>query len=186
MRCDAEVLRRHFVAIATSDYEDPTWAALPGVIDEVKSLLAWCATTGWVSRRFTQQYPHLANNPTKRQIRDAFEDPEELWNHSDAAVVFVTGHGVVAHGRPLVVLYRTDPGQSRRSALRTSELIGWLADTGIEHLLIIVDLCYAGSAAGETPRLTPIFRRRGWRWPASRATSKPHRGAHRCHFGIPG
>ena len=154
---DAEVLRRHFVAIATSDYEDPTWAALPGVIDEVKSLLAWWCDDRLGQRRFTQQYPHLANNPTKRQIRDAFEDPEELWNHSDAAVVFVTGHGVVAHGVHWIVLYRTDPGQLRRSALRTSELIGWLADTGIEHLLIIVDLCYAGSAAGETAAFDADF-----------------------------
>lgn len=154
---DADVLRRHFVAIATPDYEDPACAALPGVIDEVKSLQAWWCDERLGQRRFTQQYPHLASNPTKQQVRDAFEEPEQLWNHSDAAVVFVTGHGMVGHGAHWIVLHRTDTGQLRRTALRTSELVGWLADTGIEHLLVILDLCYAGSAAGEAAAFDADF-----------------------------
>lgn len=147
---DAEVLRRHFVVIATSDYEDPSCEALPGVMDEVKVLQAWWCDERLGERRFTQQYPDLACNPTKQQVRGAFEEPEELWNHSDAAVVFVTGHGVVGHGAHWIVLHRTNTSQLHRTALRTSDLVGWLADTGIEHLLVILDLCYAGSTVGET------------------------------------
>jgi hypothetical protein len=146
---DADVLRRHFVAIATSDYEDPTCPALHRVIDEVKCLQAWWCDQRLGKRRFTQQYPDLACNPTKQQVREAFEEPEQLWNYSDAAVVFVTGHGVAGHGAHWIVLHRTNTGQLHRTALRTSDLVGWLADTGIEHLLIILDLCYAGSTAAE-------------------------------------
>jgi hypothetical protein len=146
---DADVLRRHFVAIATSDYDDPTHRALPSVIDEVKTLKDWLCDHRLAQRAFTHQYPHLATNPTKEQVRDAFEKPEELWNHSDAAVVFVTGHGMVGHGVHWVVLKNTNTGQLRRTALRTADLVGWLAEAGIEHLLVILDLCYAGRTAVE-------------------------------------
>ncbi len=119
-------------------------------MDEVKALQAWWCEERLGTRRFTQQYPDLACNPTKQQVREAFEEPEQLWNHSDAAEVFVTGHGMVGHGAHWIVLHRTDTGRLHRTALRTSDLVGWLADTGIEHLLIILDLCHAGSTAADT------------------------------------
>ena len=34
----SEILRRSFVAVATSTYDDPQWPPLPGVTDEVTTL----------------------------------------------------------------------------------------------------------------------------------------------------
>ena len=147
---DTELLRRHFVAIATSDYDDATCPALPGVLDEVQSLREWLCDDQLGERRFTQQHEELAHNPAKRQIRDALEDPERPWSHSDAAVMFVTGHGVFGDGAHWVVLQRTNTGRLHSTAVRTSDVVGWLRGTGIEHLMIIMDMCYAGAAAGET------------------------------------
>lgn len=145
-----EVLRRRFVALATSDYDDPTCRPLPGVTGEVKTLRDWLCDPSLGERTFTVQCPELASNPTKQQVRDALEVPAQLWNDSDAAVVFVTGHGVTGHGRHWIVLKSTSTGQLFRTALGTADLVGWIADTGIEHLLVILDLCHAGAAADDT------------------------------------
>jgi len=148
---DADLLRRHFVAIATSDYDDPSCGqSLPGVINEVQTLKDWLCDNQLAERRFNQAHPHLTRNPTKRQISDALEDPEPLWNHADAAVLFVTGHGVFDEGAHWVVLKRTIRARLHATAIRTSDLIGWLRGTEVEHLLVILDLCYAGATAGET------------------------------------
>jgi hypothetical protein len=150
---DAGILRRHFVAIATSKYDDlTTWHELPGVVLEVESLRAWLCAKELGGRRFEQRYPELASNPTKQQVRDALEEPppHEQWNASDAAVVFITGHGTRAHGSHWIVLKATDTSKLRKTAVRTADIVGWLDDTGIEHLLVILDLCHAGAAAIET------------------------------------
>lgn len=157
-RIDAEILRRHFVAIATTDYDDLTCPPLPAVLDEVKTLRDWlCDTRLGYGRVFTECYPELARNPSKKQIRDTFEEPEQPWNHSDAAFVFVTGHGVTAHGAHWMVLQHTSTGQLHTTALRSSDLVGWFAETGIEHLLIVLDLCYAGTTAAETAAFEENF-----------------------------
>ena len=146
---DGDVLRRHFVAIATSAYDDPRCVALPGVVDEVKTLQDWLCDEHLGDRVFVHRHPQLATNPTRQQVREVFEDPAQRWNHSDAAVVFVTGHGVSGNGAHWMVLEKTDTDKLRSTALRTADFVGWLAETGIEHLLIILDLCHAGAAAGE-------------------------------------
>jgi hypothetical protein len=156
---DDEILRRHFVAIATTDYDDTTCPPLAGVLDEVKTLRDWLCDAGLGKRAFQQAFPELADNPDEEQIRAALKkSPRSLerWNDSDAAVVFVTGHGVAAHGAHWMVLQHT-VGQLRTTALRTSELVGWLADTGIEHLLIVLDLCYAGDTAAGVGRFEEDF-----------------------------
>jgi hypothetical protein len=147
---DAEVLRRHFVAIATSDYDDPKHRPLPGVVEEVNALRNWLCDSHLGSRSFTHSFPELSSNPTKRQLRDALETPERPWTHSDAAVVYVTGHGMRADGTHWVVLKTTDPARPPSTAQRTSEVIGWLKDTNIEHLMIVLDLCYSGAAVADT------------------------------------
>ncbi|MFE7277592.1 AAA family ATPase [Streptomyces sp. NPDC057623] len=134
------VLRRHFVAIATADYDDPRWQPqqLP-VADEVRVLWDWLGAKTLGDRRFGHLHPHLADNPTETEIRRALQPPEAQlrWGESDAAVVYITGHGTVAGNTHWIVL-RDDA-----TMLRTGDLIGWLAQTRIDYLLLIVDQCYA-------------------------------------------
>jgi hypothetical protein len=154
---DEDILRRSFVAIATSTYEDAKLANLdgkdshPGVADEVATLAGWLCDERLGKRAFAHTHPDLAANPTKNQIRGVLEDPapEQKWRAADAAVLFVTGHGLKADGAHWLAVQATDTAKPKSTALRTADLIGWLTETGIEHLLLVLDSCHAGAAAGE-------------------------------------
>jgi hypothetical protein len=151
---DGEVLRRHFVAIATGRYDDPTCPSLD-VTAEVSAVRRWLCDSDLGERQFAPRHPELAANPTKNQIRAVLEDPpaDLVWRDSDAAVVFITGHGITAHDTHYLVLRTTDTARLNATAIRSSDLIAWLADTRIRHLLVILDACYAGRVAIDTLRL---------------------------------
>lgn len=151
---DGDILRRHFVAIATGAYRDSGFTALP-VDGEVHAMRNWWCGTDLGHRRFTEPYPHLANNPSKQQIRDALEDPppDRRWRDGDAAVVFVTGHGVIADNTHFLVLQHTEQGRPTATAIRSADLVAWLAETRVETLLLILDSCHAGKTAWDLMRL---------------------------------
>ncbi|WP_432176181.1 hypothetical protein [Streptomyces sp. Tue6028] len=142
---DADVLGRQFLAIATGQYDSPVWGNLP-VEDEVAALRAWLCAAELDDRRFTDTRA-LASNPGRDRIRTVLEDVP--WRASEAAVVFITGHGEYADGAHWIVLKSTVPGQWHRTAIRTADVIGWLKDSGTEHLLLIIDLCYAGRVTAQ-------------------------------------
>ncbi|WP_410597348.1 hypothetical protein [Amycolatopsis sp. lyj-23] len=149
------VLRRHFVAIATAEYDDRHWCSLP-VGEEVAVLRAWLCADHLGDRRFEHRFPELAENPAKRDIRDALENPpaERRWREADAAVVFVTGHAEEVDEAHHLILKETDSTRKSATAFASFDLIRWLADTEITHLVVILDACYAGMIVGELSRLS--------------------------------
>lgn len=159
-----DILRRHFVAIATAQYTDESLRQLDGVKDEVELMRGWLTSEDKLGdRRFIAVHDELRTNPTKSQIRDAFEDPASAiqWREADAAVVYITGHGVVKEDEDedgkgeqhFLVLQNTDLTRLRRTGFATADLFGWLAESEIEHLLVIVDACYAGHVADQVEKL---------------------------------
>jgi hypothetical protein len=125
---DAKILHRHFVAIATSAYHDPRLPTLPEVHDELQTLAEWFCDAGLGKPYFIWRYPHLADNPTTQQIRDALQNPPPArkWQESDAAVVFITGHGKTdSHGHWLI-LKDTSADAPLSTRLRTAEITGCL------------------------------------------------------------
>ncbi|MFH9002070.1 AAA family ATPase, partial [Streptomyces afghaniensis] len=147
---DENVLRRHFVAIATALYDDPSYLPL-AVGAEVAAMREWLCSPDLGRRAFVPEYPELANNPTKRAVRDALEDPppSRRWRETDAAVVFVTGHGVTQSGAHWTVLQATEADRLPSTGLRTVDLINWIKDTGIRHLFLVLDQCFAGRTIAE-------------------------------------
>jgi WD40 repeat protein len=143
--------RRHFVAIATSEYEGPHWSALPGVSAEVDEISRWLTSEVLGSRRFTPRFPELASNPTLNQIRARLEAPDaqDRFTDGDAAIVFVTGHGIVHENTHWIVLKSSNESRLRSTALRSSDLIGWLAEADVGRAMIILDLCHAGKTAAD-------------------------------------
>ncbi|MFI7118819.1 AAA family ATPase [Amycolatopsis sp. NPDC049868] len=148
------ILRRHFVAIATAEYDDEHWSPLP-IGEEVAALRAWLCADQLDGRRFEHRFPELADNPAKRDIREALEDPppDHRWRDADAAVVFVTGHAEEVDKAHHLILKETDSARRGATALASFELIRWLACTDITHLVVIVDTCYAGLVIDELARL---------------------------------
>lgn len=157
---DGEILRRHFVAIATGTYDDPRWHPL-SVEKEVAALRQWLCSPALGRRRFSPAYPELADNPSEDQIRLLRNIARRTaWTDADAVVLFVTGHGEQADDTHYLILRDSLSSIVSSTALRTAELIGWLADTAVQHMLIILDACYAGSVARDVLRLGPRPHRR--------------------------
>jgi len=151
---DDGVMRRHFVSIATGEYQDPHWGPL-SVDAEVAQLKSWLVEDERLGdRRFDHAYPHLACNPDEGEIREAFKTPRRPWTERDAAVVFVTGHGEVADQTHWLVLRESENGELPSTGFRTSDLISWLRRRGgVRHLLLIIDACFAGAVAADILRL---------------------------------
>ncbi|MDN0193656.1 ATP-binding protein [Streptomyces sp. S.PNR 29] len=145
-----DIRRRHFVAIATGEYEDPAFEPL-AVTAEVKALREWLCAEDRGIPPFVPAYPELANNPTRGAVRDALENPppQRRWRDADAAVVFVTGHGVTQDGVHWTVLQDSESDRLPATALRTADLILWLKDTRIRYLFLILDQCFAGATVRE-------------------------------------
>ncbi|WP_433041860.1 AAA family ATPase [Dactylosporangium sp. CS-033363] len=151
---DEDILRRHFIAIATGTYDDPSWKPLP-VEREVEVIRSWMCGDGLGDRRFTSTLPELAGDPTEDQVRAGLKHlaTKRQWTAADAAVVYITGHGESADDTHYLILRETQRDMLHSTALRTADLIGWLADTAVESLLVIVDACYAGKVAADVLRL---------------------------------
>ena len=63
--------------------------------------------------------------------------------------MFITGHGLVVDGTLWLALRQTRTDAIKATALKTADIVGWLTNTGIEHLLLVLDTCYAGQVAGD-------------------------------------
>lgn len=150
-----DILRRHLLTVATAEYEHPVWPALPGVHDEVAHLRDWLCAERLGDRRFTPVHPELAESPSRDRFRAVFEEQVLRWNESDAAVVFVTGHGHTAGNMHWIVL--RDTAGPDQVEIRSADVLRWLARTGIQHLLVIFDLCDAGATSYDALRMDTPF-----------------------------
>ncbi len=152
MSDDDQILRRHFIAIATDTYEASGTFATLKVDEEVAAMRRWLADEALCERRFDHQgYSALAHSPKYEQIKDMLRK-HRRFTDADAVVVYVTGHGITgADGSHLVVLHDTDP-QDPGDALRTADLILWLAGhRGLDQVMIIIDVCQAGQLDNNLP-----------------------------------
>jgi hypothetical protein len=142
---DATILRHYFVAVATSQYDDPSWSPLD-VQTELTQLKSWlCSADLGDGRVFEHRYKELAANPSEDEIRKALRVPGADWNESTAAFVYVTGHGVSdAEHEHWTILRETVRGAWEATALRTIDLVMWLRGSGIKDLVLVLDMCAAG------------------------------------------
>jgi WD40 repeat protein len=139
---DSDVLYRHFIAVATGRYEDRRFAPLP-VADEVDVLRGWLCGADLGHRAFTDE--RLAPQPDYDEVRAALVNP--AWTESHAVAVYITGHGFEDAGH-WIALGKTNKDEPASTALPTTTVVRWLAERGLDHLLVIADLCYAGAALG--------------------------------------
>lgn len=139
--------RRRFIAVATEKFEN--YGDLP-VAEEVAVLRDWlCDPDLGPDRVFDEPAPHLAENPSQDEIRRVLQTPApaDAFGPDDIVVVYLTGHGVKGHDKHWLVLRDTDPERLTSTAIETHSVIAWLHEAEVEHLFVIVDLCYAGLAA---------------------------------------
>ena len=161
--------RRQFVAIATAEYP-PQFESLPGVRNEVDRIRGWLTGPQLGKRGFKHVHEELADNPSEAAIKAAFGRPATRvdWCGEDAAVVYITGHGVTQvdppdddgnrHRRHVLVLKDPDEPKRYTEELETASLLRWLAKLTIEHLLVIIDACFAGEVTREIEGLASTKR----------------------------
>jgi WD40 repeat protein len=159
-----EVERRHFVAIATTTYHS-SFPPLPGVEDEVAAIQSWLTDTNLGDRGFQPILGELAKSPGEDDIRAAFKHPATRvpWAYKDAAVVYITGHGVTRTDPPdregnrrsahYLVLSETTKADLTSTGFTTADLLVWLSGLDIEHLLVIIDACFAGQVTEQVDGL---------------------------------
>ena len=150
MSGERQIRNRHLVVIATAEFDE--YPDLSGVADEVRLITDWFTNADLGDRQFTPTDPELPANPKKNDIVNLFCDPssQNLWYSGNAAVVYITGHGVTLErgGRKhYLVLKETERDRLSHTAIHTVDLLEWLVDTQIENLLVIIDVCYAGQVA---------------------------------------
>jgi hypothetical protein len=144
----AGVARRHFIAVATSQYTGRGFPPLPRVSVEVATLRAWLCAEALTDRRFVEPHPSLADSPTKKDLETVFAASRNRgWRSGTAAFVFVTGHGIIdGAGTHWTILKDADHATLFSKALRTADLAGWLSENGPDHLILVLDSCYSGAA----------------------------------------
>ena len=142
--------RRDFVAIATSHFDHPEdFGTLDGVQGEVAALRDWLCDPALGDRAFAEPQAEFADNPPLTKVRDELGCPDgSEWTPADTAVVFVTTHGWI-DGEHWLAFRATNKDKPGRTALRTRDLVRLLQDTGVQHLLLILDVCHAGRIAKE-------------------------------------
>lgn len=160
---EPEIRERYFVAIATSEYSGSFRNRnLPEVKQEVAEIRGWLVNEQLGDRRFKHVRGKLAENPSRNAIEAAFlkQRTRVNWQWNDAAVIYITGHGVdrpygkddlrnISSRHYLVLKNAKDEKDLNENGLVTTELFHWLADLDIEHLLVIVDACFAGKVTDE-------------------------------------
>jgi hypothetical protein len=154
------IARRHLVAIATSTFEAPAFHPLD-VGSEVAGLRTWLTAGALGDRRFDdRQFKTLAKSPARDEVQRRLED-EEPFGPADAVVLYVTGHGFTALGTHWIALHGSNPTTAMQS-IRTIDLIRWLAAPGLDHVLLIIDVCEAGELIGDLR--AELWKEVGDRW----------------------
>ena len=152
MSGDDQILRRHFIAIATDAYQaDGTFGKLD-VGREVDAMRRWLTDKALGGRRFDgQAYAALADRPSYDQIKTMLRN-ESDFTDADAVVLYVTGHGMTGPDNShLIVLHDTNP-QKPGGALRTADLVLWLAEhRDLKQVMLIIDVCQAGQLDNNLP-----------------------------------
>ncbi|WP_439673952.1 AAA family ATPase [Embleya sp. MST-111070] len=145
---------RRLIVIAVNDYGDGDADFAKGIADQVAVVTGWLADPELgVDRTFE---PIMVPQPlhSVQQVRQFLDDQDlAAAERDEAIVVYITGHGQrgSSSGRHYLRFARTDDARLPGTALTTSEVISAALGSSAEHVLVLVDSCFAGALANEVP-----------------------------------
>lgn len=141
---------RRLVVVAVDEYFTEDEAFTAGIQQQVETITGWLADPAMeAERRFEVAQPKELTQPEDLRL---FLTEQELaqaqWDQ--ALVVYITGHGLRGQTRRHYLTFgHTSPDRLLGTAFPTSELITQVMDSEAEHVLVLVDSCFAGSLKSE-------------------------------------
>ncbi|WP_371551498.1 caspase family protein [Streptomyces sp. NBC_00554] len=164
--------RRFLITAGVETYQDSGITDLPGAVRDAKRVRELLEPMG-----YTHVLPSLVRNPTRAMLAEDIENWAEqtLLGPQDIVVVYFAGHGI--RGQDRHYLQCTDSQAGRRArALPAEDLARPLVMSGVGHLLVMLDTCYAGAGTQDINRmagdLAHLHRERANRWHLAAARAK--------------
>ncbi|MFB8128627.1 caspase family protein, partial [Streptomyces mirabilis] len=164
--------RRFLITAGVETYQDSGITDLPGAVRDAKRVRELLEPMG-----YTHVLPGLVRNPTRAMLAEDIEiwAEEALLGPQDIVVVYFAGHGIRAFDRHYLQCADSQAGRRAR-ALPAEDLARPLVMSGVGHLLVMLDTCYAGAGTQDINRmagdLAHLHRERANRWHLAAARAK--------------
>ncbi|MFJ7067977.1 caspase family protein [Streptomyces sp. NPDC101115] len=140
--------KRYVLAFGAARYTHEELPALPGVADDLPSVLG---SLGRVGYEPVPVFPDGSLDPPRpddvllpllRWLSEGFED-------GDTLLVYYSGHGQAEGPEHFLMCSESDPGvaEVQRTAVNARELVKLPALKGVQRILLVFDACYAGQGA---------------------------------------
>ncbi|WP_438306609.1 AAA family ATPase (plasmid) [Streptomyces sp. HUAS TT11] len=156
----SEVVRqaRRLIVIAVDDYADGNAEFTKGINDQVAVVTGWLTDSALgPDRQFSLQKPKETLHSVQ-QVHQ-FLNCQDLAGAQprEAVIVYITGHGQrgPSSGRHYLRFARTDDGRLPGTALTTGEVVSAVLASTAQHVLVLVDSCFAGALAND---VQPVLR----------------------------
>ncbi|MFC9619005.1 caspase family protein [Streptomyces sp. NPDC056930] len=140
--------KRYALAFGAAHYTHEELPALPGVAEDLPSILRSLAGIGYEPMpvfpdgKLDPPAPDDVLRPLLRWLTNDFQD-------GDTLLVYYSGHGQEEGPAHYLMCSDSEPGPAevRLSALAAHQLVELPALKGVQRLLLVIDACYAGRGA---------------------------------------
>jgi WD40 repeat protein len=139
-------MAHYLIRIGVSHYAQGSDWALPGVPDDMRRVGELFASLG-----YRHVLPQLRSDPTVEMVRRTLHPwlVSTQRRTDDVVVVYYAGHGINSGQRHYLLCADSDERMLATTALATEDVGRMLNGSKVQHVLVILDCCFAGAGAGE-------------------------------------
>ncbi|MET8013081.1 hypothetical protein ABZU86_31335 [Streptomyces sp. NPDC005271] len=145
------------MTVAIREYPDGDEEFTEGIEEQLAVVDDWWCGSGAIEPFSRVAQPDLRE---RYDVERFLHESNVRETRGQALVLFVTGHGKLgASGTHFLQLPNTEPRRQLATAVRTSEIVAAALDSHAEHVLVIINTCYAAGIRDELARLHQEIRR---------------------------
>ncbi|MGX1886740.1 nSTAND1 domain-containing NTPase [Streptomyces sp. NPDC055287] len=140
--------RRFLAAFGASQYTAEDLPDLPGVEADLPAVMEALRACGY---RAAAPFPLLNPDEPGHVTRPLLDWLQQDHTEGDTLIVYYSGHGNDGFDAHYLLCRdsRTSPAELEETALTATRLVSLPAKSDVQHLLLIIDACYAGRGAAE-------------------------------------